>query len=336
VSNPSRPTLKMVATMARVSKATASRVINGEPNVSATARQAVEEAIARLGYVPNHAARNLTTRRANSVALVVPGSDPGTLADPYCMTLAFIAGQTLSEADIQQVLVTVHRPEDYARLLRYAKGGHVDGVVLISLHGADPLPELLHYAGIPVVVGGRPPRPGPGLTYVDVDNVAGARLAVAHLAGRGRRLIATIAGSQDMCSGVDRLTGYREAVEAAGQPRPLVGYGEFNRDIAEKAMLELLERAPDLDAVYAASDIMAARAVRVLQRAGRRVPEDVAVVGNDDLGIAQHTDPPLSTVRQPVPEMARTLVERLVSKVDGAEVPEVTVLPTELVIRMSS
>jgi DNA-binding LacI/PurR family transcriptional regulator len=336
VTNPSRPTLQNVASMARVSKATASRVINGEPNVSPAARQAVEEAIARLGYVPNQAARSLTTRRANSIALVVPGSDPGTLADPYCMTLAFVAGQTLSEADIQQVLVTVQRPDDYTRLLRYAKGGHVDGVILVSLHGADPLPELMHFAGIPVVVGGRPPRPRPGLTYVDVDNVAAARSAVEHLAARGRRRIATLAGSQDMCSGIDRLTGYREAIAAAGQARALVGYGEFNRDTAEKALLGLLDDAPDLDAVYAASDVMAARAVRLLQRRGRRVPDDVAVVGNDDLGIAQHTDPPLSTVRQPVAGMARCLVERILSKVDGVEVPDVTVLPTEFVTRMSS
>jgi len=335
VNDSSRPTLDTVAKVAKVSKATASRVINGGPKVSPAARRAVEEAIARLGYVPNHAARSLTTRRAGSVALVVPGSDPDTLADPFCMTIAFTVGRILADLDIQLVLVTMQRVEDHARLIQYAKGGHVDGVALVSLHGADPLPELLHHAGVPVVVGGRPPRPANGLTYVDVDNVAGAASAVRHLAERGRRRIAAIAGAQDICSGVDRLAGYRQAMAEIGQA-PLVAYGEFFRHEAEQAMTELLDRAPDLDAVYVASDVMAERALRVIRRSGRRVPEDVAIVGNDDLGIAANTDPPLTTVAQPVTEMARSLAELLNAKVAGQEVPDVTMLPTELVVRMSS
>lgn len=225
---------------------------------------------------------------------------------------------------------------DQARLIRYARGGHLDGVILLSLHGADPLPSLLQSAGIPVVLGGRPLRPVPDLTTIDVDNDMGARLAVEHLISCGRRRIAHLAGAQDMCAGIDRLAGYRRAVESAGLAPTFVAHADFGEPTATRATEELLRHAPQLDALYAASDIMAAAAMAVLRAAGRRVPDDVAVIGNDDLDIAKHTVPPLTTVRQPVDQVAAALVAALAARITGRDGPETAVFAPELVIRGSS
>lgn len=330
----SRPTLETVAALAKVSKSTASRVINGSPNVSPDARLAVEAAIQQLGFVPNRMAQGLANRRARSFALVAP--TPHGLNDPFLATVAFTASRVLAESDTQLVLVPMYDETDRDRLLRYARGGHVDGVILISLHGADPFPALLRDTGIPVVLGGRPLRPTPGIPYVDVDNVGGAADATRHLIEQRRERIATIAGLQDMCSGIDRLTGFRKAMTEAGRSSQLVVYGDFSEERAEEAMLELLDRQPDLDAVYAASDPMAAAALRVIRRTGRRVPDDIAIIGHGDDPVARHTEPPLTTIRQPVNQMATHLTSALLAILAEETDSSPRILPAELVIRGSS
>lgn len=331
-----RPTLETVAALAKVSKSTASRVINGSPNVSPDARLAVEAAIQRLGFVPNRMAQGLANRRARSFALVAPTPTPDGLNDPFLVSLAFTASRALAESDAQLVLVPIHDETDRDRLLRYARGGHVDGVILVCLHGADPFPALLRDTGIPVVLGGRPLRPIPGIPYVDVDNVGGAVDATRHLIEHGRERIATIAGLQDMCSGIDRLTGFRKAMTKAGRSPNLVAYGDFSEERAEEAMLELLDRQPDLDAVYAASDPMAAGALRAIRRTGRRVPDDIAIIGDGDYPIASHTEPPLTTMRQPVNQMATHLTSALLAVIAGETNNSPRILPAELIIRGSS
>jgi DNA-binding LacI/PurR family transcriptional regulator len=185
---------------------------------------------------------------------------------------------------------------------------------------------------VPIVVGGRPQ--GAGVPYFDVDNRSGAGNAVEHLVGEGRRTIATIAGPQDMAPGVDRLAGYRDVVGETADPM-LVAYGDFSEASGERAMAELLQAHPSLDAVYVAADLMAAGSLRALRRAGRRIPDDVAVVGFDDLDLAQHTDPPLTTVRQPTVGMGQEMAKLLLALADGpAQSP--VLLPTELIIRDSA
>lgn len=333
-----RPTLKAVAAVANVSKTTVSRVINGDAKVSTRARKAVEDAISQLGFVPNYAARSLATRRSGSYALVAPTWRLRALNDLFFVSIAAVAVEEFAVADAQLVLVPLQAKADQLRLVRYARGGHVDGIIVLSERASDPLPETLHSGGVPVVLGGRPLSPVPGLPYVDVDNIAGARSAVDYLVGCGRRAIATIAGPQDMCAGIDRLIGYRQAMEAAGLPHSrFIAYAEeFDEAGAERAMTELLDRVPELDAVYAACDTMAVAALRVLRRSGRRVPDDVAVVGNDDVGVAARADPPLTTVCQPVDEMAKTLVRIVLARTRGEPVPDRTVLPTTLVVRASA
>jgi DNA-binding LacI/PurR family transcriptional regulator len=157
-------------------------------------------------------------------------------------------------------------------------------------------------------------------------------LAVRHLRGRGRKRIATIAGPQDMPAGIDRLAGYRQSVRA----RPLIAEGDFTRQSGELAMRRLLDAAPDLDAVFVASDLMAHGALRTIRQAGRRVPDDVAVVGFDDFELARYTDPPLTTVRQPVLDLGRLLARQAIRIVAGETIEPSVILATELVIRDSA
>ncbi len=329
------PTLATVAAVAGVSPATASRVINGSSKVAPQLRAAVEQAIEQLGYVPNRAARSLVTRRSNSIALVVREQVEFGFADAYLSSTVVAASQTLVGTGFQLVVLMAQNDVDHAELAGYVRAGHVDGVILVSVHAEDPLPRQLARAGIPTVLGGRPHIRLPGTTYVDVDNLDGGRQVAARLIGIGRRRLATIAGPADMTAATDRLAGFRAGLDDAGVHLAGVAVGDFHRASGEAATLDLLAREPQLDGIFAASDLMAVGAVTVLRRQGRRVPEDVAVIGYDDLDLAQHTDPPLTTVHQPVGEAVRIMVGMLLQQVGGGPVAEPVVLPTHLVIRSS-
>ncbi|MFC7642740.1 substrate-binding domain-containing protein [Streptosporangium lutulentum] len=216
---------------------------------------------------------------------------------------------------------------------QHVAAGHVDGVVLVSAHGADPLPGALARTGVPVVSLGRS-SVSAALPYADVDNVGGATAAVTHLLQRGRRRIATICGPVDMVSAQDRLTGYREALRGTGN-RSIVAIGDLSRSSGADAMRLLLRDDPALDAVFVAGDLMAIGALHALHEAGRRVPEDVAVVGFDDIEAASYTMPPLTTVRTLRAGQAAAAVRLLLRQIDGGPASS-TILPTELVIRKST
>lgn len=331
-------TLDEVARIAGVSRATVSRVVNGSPKVSPDVRRAVEKTIDRLGYRPNRAARSLVTRRSESIGVVITESASSLFEDPFFPRLLRGISSELAVKDLQLVLLMPDSTQSTTRVEDYLGAGHVDGVLLASLHGDDGLPARLQARGIPVVVGGRPPR-GVNVPYVDVDNRQGARSAVAHLLAAGRRRIATIAGPADMPAGVDRLAGYRDALAEAGIPADptLEATGDFRRESGVSAMARLLEARPDLDAVFAASDLMAGGALGVLRAAGRRVPQDVAVVGFDDSPVATSTEPQLTSVRQPIEEMGREMTRLLVSGLGrDDDVSRRVILATRLVRRASS
>lgn len=326
-----RPTLESVAARAGVSRATVSRVVNGLA-VTASIEDAVRRAIDELGYVPNHAARTLVTQRTDLIALVLPESTARVFSDDqFFPGVVNGISQVLERADKQLVLMLAGSAASHARIERSVAGRHVDGVLLASLHGADPLPAALTRIGVPVVCNERPPGPV-SLPYVGVDNAGGAATAVRHLVATGRTTIATIAGPQDMIGGIDRLAGYRRALRGR---RPIVETGDFTLASGAAAMRRLLAAEPDLDAVFAASDLMAHGALTALREAGRRVPDDVAVVGFDDIALAQHTDPPLTTIRQPIVEIGKRMATQLLRLVAGEEIEPTTVLPTELVVRRS-
>ena len=326
-----RPTLDQVAERAGVGRGTVSRVVNGSAQVSPGARAAVESAIAELGYVPNRAARTLVTQRTDSIALVVFESGERFFAEPFFGRIVQSISSGLVERNLQMVLMISQSPQERQRLEGYLTRQHVDGALLLSLHGNDTLPSELERRGVATVRAGRPARAEPGC-FVDADNRGGARAAVGYLRERGRRRIATITGPLDMAAGLARLDGYHDVVGEG-----LVAHGDFSEESGAEAMQWLLDHFPDIDAVFAASDMMAAGALRVMRAHGLRAPEDIAVVGFDDSVVARHTDPPLTTVHQPIEEIGREMVRLLLAKMDDGEPAEAeVVLNTRLVIRGSA
>jgi DNA-binding LacI/PurR family transcriptional regulator len=331
-----RPTLEAVARHAGVSRATVSRVVNGSTSVAPGIREAVTRAVEELGYVPNQAARSLVTQRTESIALILPESANRVFSDDlFFPAIIRGVGAELETADKQLVLMMAGSAKSHDRVERYAVAGHVDGVLFASMHGADPLPGTLARLGIPVVCSGRPIGPAE-VPYVDVDHFGGVAAAVRHLVAAGRRRIATIAGPQDMVAGIDRLAGYRATLAEAGLTQQ-VAIGDFTRESGVTAMRELLAHDPRLDAVFVASDMMAYGALLALRAAGRAVPSDVAVIGFDDFEISRYSEPPLTTVRQPIVDMGRTMARQLLGLINGdAGRPSVVILPTELIVRDSA
>ncbi|MFE3737376.1 LacI family DNA-binding transcriptional regulator [Streptomyces sp. NPDC059134] len=341
------PTLEEVAARAGVGRGTVSRVINGSPKVSARTRAAVERAVAELGYVPNRAARALAANRADAIALVVPEPEARFFAEPYFSGIVSGVGEALSDTGMQLLLTFAGGARERRRLAQYLAAHRADGVLLVSVHADDPLPELLARIAIPTVISGRRSEEEP-LPSVDSDNAEGARTAVTHLLSRGRRTIATITGRLAVYGAACRLDGYRRALAEAGHApdEGLVAVADFTEEGGRRAMTELLARRPDLDAVFAASDVMAAGARQALRAAGRRTPDDVALVGFDDSAIARLMDPPLTSVRQPIEEMGRAMARLVLAEIGargngaGTRVagpgPRQIILPTELVVRDSS
>jgi DNA-binding LacI/PurR family transcriptional regulator len=314
---PGRPTLDAVAARAGVRRGTASRVLTGSPEVSPQAKAAVEAAVAELGYVPSRA-RSPLTRRTDAVAVVVTESQERVFGEPFFAGVLRGIDAALIETPLQLWLATAASAPQRQRVERHLTRQHVDGALLLSLHDDDPLPALLRERGD---------------AFVDVDNAAGARQAVEYLRVRGARRVATVAGPQDMEVGRARLAGYRAVVTGPD----LVECADFGEAGGCAAMRALLAREPGLDAVFAASDLMASGALRALREAGMRVPVDVALVGFEDAPVARLTQPPLTTVHQPVEEMGRRMAELLIALVRRQPVEDSHVLlDTHLVRRASA
>jgi DNA-binding LacI/PurR family transcriptional regulator len=320
--------------MAGVSIATASRVINNSARVSNGARQQVRDAATRLGYVRHRAAPAHPRSRIRSVAAVACANHARFFADPFFARLIASASEEFAAHEVPMLVISV-TDERLSFVERYLHNGHFDGVLLLADHGRHPLSLSLPTFGIPVTMVGRPLQPTRA-SYIDADNRGGARDAVEYLIRQGRRNIVTIAGPPDMSVGADRLAGYRDALARAGRTEVGIAYGDFSQASGVHAMWRLLDQRPTLDAVFVASDIMAAGALHALRRAGRRVPEDVAVIGFDDLALAKQTRPRLTTVRQPIEQFGALAARRLLAALDGEELEDATVLPTMLIARESA
>ena len=337
-SSGGRPTLEEVAKRAGVGRGTASRVINGSTQVSEKARSAVNEAVEELGYVPNPAARTLVTRRTDAIAVLIAESEERVFGEPYFAGVIRGISNAVTDANKQLVLLLAQDGQRTSHLDRYLTPQHLDGVLLLSVHDDDNLPQRITAHGLPMVLGGRVAGQSAG-GYVDVDNAQGSRLAVDHLVERGRKNLATIVGPLDMVAGRDRHRGFREGVAAAGLEfdEDAIAVGNFSQASGEAAMHELLARRPNLDGVFCANDLMAAGAIRAIIDSGRRVPEDVSVVGFDDAPLALTTVPQLTTVHQSPEQMGREMVGLLLETLsDPTTAPRSRILSTHLVIRDSS
>ncbi|WP_353828467.1 LacI family DNA-binding transcriptional regulator [Agromyces sp. SYSU T0242] len=330
----SAPTLEMVAREANVSRATVSRVVNGSPKVSAEVVRTVNAAIDKLNYVPNRAARSLASRTSGAIALVVPEDTRMFFGDPYFA--AIVQGITRRLDDSEYLLNLLLSTSDPNRkTVRYLRSGVVDGALVVSHHEGD---HQLHEAAheMPIVFGGRPPNITDTDIFVDVDNLEGGMTATERLIAVGRKRIGTITGPLDMPAAVDRLEGFRRSMATAGLPADAVESADFTVAGAVAATRRLLDRAPDLDAIFVASDLMATGALAVLRERGRRVPEDVAVVGYDDSPAATSSAIPLTTVHQPSEEMGYKMADLLLRLLAGEDVPHRNIMPTRLVRRISA
>ena len=337
-------TLDQVARVAGVSRATVSRVVNDTRNVDPELRRVVQDAITATGYVPNRAARSLRTRRLGSVALVVCSADPvgggprvpHSLTDPYVARIVGAALVALQERDVRLELLFVEDPDARATLVRRLAHHDVDGVLLVSMHTGDPLPGMIAATGRPAVLIGRPAEPV-ALSTVDVDQRAGAALAAERLVAAGCRHVATIAGPPQGPGAQERLGGFLDAMAGHGFLDVPVAGGDFSIVAGESAMAWLLDTHPRVDGVFAANDHMGQGALLTLRERRVRVPGRVAVVGFDDSRIASDTRPRLTTVRQPLEDMAAEMVRLLLESVaEPATVPRAVVLHPVLAVRESA
>jgi len=329
-----RPTMDDVAAVAGVSRGTVSRLLNGGHNVSSAAAEAVRRAIRQTGYVVNQHARSLVTQRSQSVAFILAEPQEKLLEDPNFSVLLRGCTQALAQHDITLVMAIASAPDERKRVGRYVTAGHVDGALLVSTHAGNPLVAELLAREVPIVACGRPLGHEREVAYVAADDRDGARQMAQYLRSSGRRVVATITGPLDTPGGADRLAGYREVFGDVATEH-LVANGDYTKGSGEAAMEYLLDRAPDLDAVFVASDLMAAGALAALAKAGRRVPDDVAVGGFDDSAVATTVQPQLTTIRHPLARISAEMVRLLLDRIAG-EPPAAVILPTELVVRGSA
>jgi DNA-binding LacI/PurR family transcriptional regulator len=310
-------------------------------------QQTVRQAVAATGYAPNRAARSLVTRRAEIIALVVSGAGDVSeseqnafasrvFADPFFGRVVSGVIGYLRPRSMHPVLMFAETPDARAQAVAFLRQGSADGALIVSTHAEDPLPAMMTEAGLPAVLFARPAGTVP-ISYVDLAHQDGAKLAAAHLLARGCRRLVTISGPQDVASGHDRLAGFRDAMARSGSPFPPVAEGDYTFRGGARAMARLLAQYRDLDGVFAANDLMAQGACQALREHGRRVPADVAVVGFDDSSAAAECDPPLTTVRQPVEDMAAEMARLLQDRIEHQESAVTSVIFTpELVVRESA
>lgn len=327
--------LEQVAKLSGVSRSTVSRVINNDPNVRTATRERVLQVIQEVHYHPNTTAQSLVAGRTRVLGLVIPAAIPTMFSDPYFLILAQGITAACNARDYS-IMLWLSEPEYERRAIdKIVHGSMVDGVVAASTLMNDTLLQALLDNNFPFVLVGRAPWDD-RISYVDVDNRASAHEAVNHLLRLGRHRVATVSGPANMIAGADRLAGYEAALQErdlAVTPE-LVADGRFTEAGGYAAMQQLLPQQPD--AVFVASDTMALGVLRALREAGRRVPDDVAVVSFDDMPFASQTEVPLTTVRQPILRTGSVAAEILI---DMMEEPSPTVhrviLPAELIIRDS-
>lgn len=331
-----RATIFDVAAEAGVSRGTVSRVLNGAPYVSPSAREAIEAAIAKVGYVRNRAARNLATQSSGAIAFIVHEPDAVFVDDPNIGAILLGANAALSAADYQLVSLLIDTDRDSQRVTEYLAGGSVDGAIIVSAREGDPISRSIADLGMPCVMVGRPDNQLQ-LPWVGIDNRGAAQQITERLMSTGRQRIGMIAAGLDRDSGRDRLAGFRLALGDRYDDKLVVRTGLYTYASGVDGMAELLRIAPDIDGVFAASDAMGAGALETLRGAGRSVPGDVGLVGFDDSAWALRAQPALSTVRQPAGGLGAQAAELVLEQVRSGTAPGAgTLLPTDIIWRASA
>ncbi len=326
-------TLEDIAHLSGVSRSTVSRVINGDENVSPATRQRVLDVIRQHNYQPNQAARRLAAGRTDTFGLVIPAASGATFSNPYFSQIIQGVSNTCSQQDYS-LMLWLSDLEHEQRILRHlANNNLMDGVVVSFTLANDPIVETLARGQLPFVIIGH--HPNPGINSVDIDHRQAAYLATRHLVEHGYRRVATISGPRAQIAGQDRLKGFTQALSEAGLfDNSLIAQGDFGESSGYTAMQGLLPKNPE--AVFAANDLMATGAYRAIYEAGLKIPDDIAVIGFDDIPIAAQLHPPLTTIRQPLLRLGQLAVERLIEILrEPQSPPRQTTLVPEFVLRQS-
>jgi len=337
MSDKSVQTIKDIARLANVSKSTVSRALNNSSLISQETRERIQAIAQEHNFRINAPARNLSLRQSHTIAFVTPDCEPDFLAAESLFGLEILAGIGNGLRVLGYDLLIVHASSrDNSWVNSYFDSTRVDGFILMSSHTSQSLVKKLIGLNAPFIAWG---VPLPNWRYCTVtgDNMTGGMLATQHLIQAGRRQIGFIGGPQSELTVQHRFQGYANALQAVGrsvEPQNVV-YGDYSHASGLVAMQRLLERSPGLDAVFANSDLMAVAAIKVIKASGRRVPEDIAVVGYDDVSLAMYNSLPLTTIRQNISLAGRLLAQNLIQYIQTGVVTNVTT-PVELVIRESA
>ncbi|MEX2143401.1 MAG: LacI family DNA-binding transcriptional regulator [Anaerolineales bacterium] len=334
-----RSTSYDVAQLAGVSRTTVSFVINNlqRANISESTRQRVLRAAKELNYSPNASGRRLVSGKSNTLGLVLCQSPEQTYADAFLARVIFGIEQAAMQTGFQ-VLLTQVDPDNQNGYTHLISENHVDGIIISGPRQGDMDIVSLHQKQVPLMLLGQ--MPNTEIPFVDVNAAQSAEIAVSHLIELGHRQLAMITNARlTYTSAQQRLDGYRKAHEIVGlQPdERYIREGNYTPASGFQAMAELLTLSPRPTAVFVASDVVALGAMLAIKHAGLRIPEDIAIVGFDDVPLAEYFDPPLTTVRLPAFELGWSAGERLVRLLNHEELAQTgLLLETEFIVRASS
>ena len=337
MSKKSIQTLDDIARLAKVSKSTVSRALNDSPLLNQKTKDRIQALAKKHNVSINVSARNLRVRQSHTIAIVTPGLEKKFFSPESLFGFEILGGigNELRSLGYDLLIANIDS-NDLKSINSYFGSGRVDGFIVVTPYTNQAMIEKMIELGAPFIAWGVPMA---GFNYCSVtgDNITGGMLATQHLIQLGRQRIAFLGGLSNDLTVHHRYQGYENALRSAWQKviAKLVVYGDYSYASGLDAMQRLLKQSPDLDAVFVNSDLMAIAAIKVILESGRRVPEDVAVVGYDDVSIAMYNNLPLTTIRQNVPMAGQLLAQNLIRYIKTGEVTNVTT-SVELVIRKSA
>jgi DNA-binding LacI/PurR family transcriptional regulator len=336
INKPAR-TIADIARLAGVSKSTVSRALSDSSLISEQTKTRIQAIAREHKFQIHQPARSLSMKRSQTIAFVtkVDLKHKDFLMDPFHLEIQGAIAATLATHNYDLLMAHIE-PGDFDWPHRYLDAGRADGFILLNCSQKAKYIRTLVDVQAPFIVWGAP-LPQYSYCSVNGDDLAGGRLATQHLIQSGRQRIAFLGGPSHDLEVQLRYRGYEMALKGAGRTvdPALVAYGDYTSKSGAEVIQRLRDQAPDLDAVFINSDVMALAAMRMLREQGCRVPEDVAVVGYDDISLAMHCDPPLTTIRQNIQEAGRLLVQNLIQYLETGIVTNVT-MPVELIVRQSS
>ena len=330
-------TIEDIARLAKVSKSTVSRALNDSPLIKEETKERIRAIASQYDFRINVPARQLSLQKSRTIAFVTHPYYRESFSLDDLFGLEIMGGISSGlHANGYDMLVVHMNPRDVEWAHQYLDSGRVDGFILMTSTRKQTHIKALEAMGAPFIIWGIP-RPDSNCCSVTGDNFSGGKQAAEYLISTGRQRIAFLGGPSDELEVQRRYKGYESALQVAGRTvePALVAYGDYSHASGALAMQRLLEKVPDLDAVFVNSDLMAIAAIDVIHKLGRQVPEDVAVVGYDDLSVAALNNPPLTTIRQNITLAGKLLAQNLIQYLQTGVVTNVN-MPVELVVRKSA